>query len=730
MKVTITAIFLEQKIKKTSGWSVNSFILKDPGTSGFARETIVTVTGSDVPAYPKVLFELTCDMSTNKKYGAQFSMIAWREIVDKNKSSIVNYLSCGIIDGIGPLLAERIYNRFGNEAIEILDSEPEKFMEVPGIPVSKYRMISGSYIKTRGARNAILLLSPFNIDLKHIINAYRILGPSLATKIRQNPYILSGMPGFPFDKCEEIGKAIGVPSSFPGRIRAGIMEVMRRNETCGNTCIEKEALGRACSRFLGVDISPIAMVFQTMILDKQLVATEGYIYREPTHRVEVQLAKEVVRLATSKTWKVDFDVDEEISKAERALGITLHRNQRWGVEQALKSPVVIITGGPGTGKTSMMRVLVKVLHEKFKDKTLLMAAPTGKAARRLSESTGLDARTVHHCLGIQGGVEEKVLEMDQKLEQDLVEIDETSMLDIWIAYALFKSIPSGSKLILVGDVNQLPSVGTGDVLRNLIDSDVCQVVRLEHTFRQGEGSSIDLNCKKMVADSDQMEWDQKSRFIPCSPSNGKNEDPFEDMAKKMEEVYLKEVKRVGIDNVVCLCPYRERGAASSQNMNKRIQAVMNPKAKGITFRGETFKVGDPVMNLVNDEAVANGDVGKVKDVIEDAEGKRVLVEFPEAKKEYSYTELENLTLAYAMTVHKSQGSEYKVVLFCLGDEHHGMKKRNIAYTAASRAKEVFYFFGTEKALSEAIHRPDEGRATLLTRRLQVTYRKYRETGIL
>lgn len=722
----IMGYFQYQILKKESGWSKNVFKL----VNGISRQCIdecIIVVGDNVPTYKEVLIKMDVEV-LNTRWETQFSIISWKEIVPLEEKAIVDYLSSGMIKGVGKIMANRIYQKFGKDALNVIEKQPDRLKEVEGITEEKFCFMMQSCLEKRKMREFISDLRTYGLDTKSIMQIYNTVGSVTSDLIKLNPYILFEMNALDFKKCDSVALKMGISADNKFRVKAGCLEVLKRNEEKGNTCMLKDDMGSQMQQLLKVPSHVIGSVFKEMLVCREIKITNGYVFRPITHEVETNLAKELVRLSVSDPWPVDFDIEEEIAISEKKHGIQLHTNQRIGVKEALKNQMVVITGGPGTGKTALMVVLTDIIERKYPDKKMLLMAPTGKAARRLSESTKRDACTVHAGVSLPIDLEEKIYYLGKELHIDFSDIDEASMLDIWITYGMAKAMPTGSKVIFVGDIDQLSSVGPGAILRDVINSGICPVVILEHVFRQEEGGTIDLNCKKMIHNNSQLEWDGTFRYHPCHSSEN-----FEQIAKLMEDIYVKEVSQRGIENVLLLCPYRKNGEASAFSMNERLQKRLNSDAKKEWKMGkQIIRLGDPVMHLTNENDVCNGDIGIVKDIYERDGRKACKVSyFGTYVKEYVGDERRKLMLAYAMTVHKAQGSEAPSVIFGLGDNHRKeMKTRNIVYTATSRAKETFHFVGSKRALEEAIHCPDEVRITMLSQRIKCEHQKYLFTGIL
>lgn len=728
----IKAYFSYRKYTGTNDFTVNDFLVKESDHEEIRSGEKITVIGNNVPNYRNVLYILNGDLVSNQK-GQSLKLINYDEEVRHDEASIVGYLSSGIIKGIGISTAKKIYDAFGNQSLEILDKNPTRLLEINGVGINALETIRHSYIQNRAAKDLILTMAAFGVSAKKAMDIYeKFETENILHIIKNSPWQLLQVSGISFELCDTIGSKYKIAKNNPGRVKAAFINIIKNWEISGHTCIHKDDLGRLISDFLP-DVEPeiITEMFIDLLRSGQLKATDSFIYRAATYNAEQGMACELVRIKTSKSWEVNFDIETDIDISERELGIKLHHNQREAVRQAICNNLLVITGGPGTGKTAVLRVLRDVFRRKFPKKQFLFVAPTGKAARRITESIGEAASTVHSSIQLRGTTEVDAANHACNLDYDVLDVDETSMLDIWTAWAFAKCIPDGAKLIYIGDVNQLQSAGVGAVLRDTINSGVVTVVRLEKIFRQAEESTIVLNCHKMEYGNAKLQWNSNDfrlhEVTKTSKHVGKKA-KFDQMINMMLDIYLNRCKIYGTENIVCLCPYND----NVSQLNRVIQnRVNNLRGLELYANGYNYRIGDPVIHLKNQDMVSNGDVGVVKDIVCEGNQKSLVVRyFGEVDIVYMDDELQNLSLAYALTIHKSQGSEYPCVISCLTDDHYRMKKRNLLYTAISRAKEEFNFVGTLSAVKEAVNTPDENRVTMLALRIFNTYQKYRLTGLI
>lgn len=693
----------------------------------------ITVRGSNLPTNKKLYYRFMGKYENSKKYGLQFVADSYIEVINNDKDGIINYLSCGIIKGIGVKTAEKIYDKFGKKTVQILEDDPSKLLAIKGITQTKLEKIIESYKENRGSRDVMTYLMPFKISTRACFSVYSKYGISSMNTIKTNPYKLCNIRGINFEIADCIAKTEKLPMNSMSRFKACADFVLAKNEKNGNIGMEQNSFGFAmyenmrgpCITEKLIEQYTIELVrikeisFQRIEINGRMV---GIIFRPIILKKENEIAEKMVRLNLNEKSEIK-NIDALISRAEKKLQIKLDEVQKKAVKEALEDNVHVITGGPGTGKTTIIQVVACIYEWAYPENQRVFLAPTGKAARRIKESTGNDARTVHSYLGI---TDSDAIKKGEELEDpvlvndSLVVVDEFSMMDVWITSSLMDALQDNVKLIIVGDVKQLPSVGPGAILRDIIKSRVVGVTMLTKLYRQSENSNICINCQKMS--EGKTDLTEGEDFIIHEMND------MYQIQKVMVKDYVESVNVYGIENVVCLCPFKKHYAGIYE-MNKAIQEKINPaKYHGqqeLHHNNETFREKDIVMQLKNSDCVANGDIGQVIGFSKGDKEIEMVVSFFSGKiVTYSMDRLEELTLGYALTIHKCQGSEYDKVITCLTKFHGNKKnggflKRNIPYTGFSRAKKLVSFYGEKEALVEAIKNTyTDNRITVLAKLLK------------
>jgi exodeoxyribonuclease V alpha subunit len=679
------------------------------------RVTEAKVVGYYLPTAYGVRFDMAGRWIKNK-YGMQFELENYREIIRPGRDGIVAYLSCGLIKGIGPKIAERIYDAFGDRTPEVLDNSPEDLMRIRGISESRLERIRNSYLASRGARDIVTLLAPHGVSANRAVKIFKQYGRDAIRVVRAEPYRLCEMYGISFLTADGIAKSMGLDPLSPERVAAGILHTLREAETRGHLCLENRKLVGDCVKLLdtdGLTDKTAADRAYQLLLSGDLAIYNGYAYRAETARTEQDVADRIRELLSCGAERPGIDVDAAIDNRQRKLGIKLAPEQRRAVKCCLTSHLCIISGGPGTGKTMIQHILLDIYRQSRKDAKIVCCAPTGRAARRMEQCTGYPASTIHKALGLTAGDDGGYGE-PEPLDADLVLVDEVSMLDIHLARYLLNALPAGCQLALVGDADQLPSVGPGAVLSELIACGLVPVVKLDRVFRQDAGSRIAANAKRIR--HDEAELDYGDDFVLLHSSG------FEESADLIEKLYLDEVGRIGVDNVALLTPYRKKTETGANALNERLREKLNPPATGkpeASFGRRLFRLGDKVMQIRNKGDINNGDIGYITEIATRDGDVAVRVDFGDGRAyEYEQQELDLLEPAYACTVHKSQGSEYRSVIVNIQTRHYIMLKRPLIYTAITRAKQRVVIVGERRALHIAIHKTDaEKRGTMLAARI-------------
>ena len=685
-------------------------------TSG-NRVTQVKAVGYCLPTADNLRYEIQGHWSKNPKHGVQYEVESYEEVIVPSKEGIIAYLSSGQIKGIGPKMAERIFDAFGLNTLNVLDHEPEKLLTISGISKTKLKKICDSYLANRGARDVVAFLAPHGITPNRAVQLYREYGNETMEIVKNHPYRLCEIAGIGFRSADQIAMNTGFAKVSAERVDEGLMFTLTEAEGKGHLCMEKKDFVKTAMKILDTPELTIDMVANRaarLVSAGRLSCYKGYVYRARTAETEQQLAERIHVVQRSSPYARFSSLDQEINREEQKLGIRLDPEQRTAITTALQSPISVITGGPGTGKTSIQKAILDIYRRQNPGGRIVCCAPTGRAARRMEQSTGHPASTVHKALGLIAGDDGQYGE-PESFDADLVLIDEVSMLDIYLAKHVLRSVPKGCQLVLIGDADQLPSVGPGAVLSEIIKSDVIPVVRLDRVHRQNAGSRIATNAKLIRHGNLSLEYGTDFQFLDSSS--------IAESAEKIEKLYLQEIAKYGVDNVALLSPYRQKTETGVAALNERIRKDVNPQdpTKGeITLGKKTFRTGDKVMQIKNHEDVNNGDIGYITDISGIGNDAVVCIDFGDGRNvEYDASELNMLDLGYASTIHKSQGSEYQSVIINLQCAHSIMLVRPLIYTAITRAKKQVIIVGERRALCIAIKKQDtEKRGTQLAERLK------------
>ena len=676
----------------------------------------VKAVGYCLPIAEKVRYRLNGHWAKHPRHGLQFEVEGYEEVISHTKEGIIGYLASGQIKGVGRKIAELIYDTFGQDTLEILDREPEKLMSVRGISKKRLQKICDSYLATRGARDVIAFLSPHGVTANRAIKIYREYGKDTMDIIRNHPYRLVEMAGIAFKTADKLAMSLGLPAVSPERVDEALMYAIAEAEVEGHLCLEKHDFLRRTLRLLETpeitEDMAAGRAFH-LVQENRLVCYDGYVYRSSTATVENNIAFHITQQMKMEVEPYEH-LDLAIMGEERKLKIRLAPEQRDAVKMALSSKFCVITGGPGTGKTAVQKAILDLYREKYPEATIVCCAPTGQAAQKMKESSGLPASTIHKALCIKANPDGS-LTTGIMLKADLILVDEVSMMDAFLAERLFAAVPPNARLVLVGDADQLPSVGPGAVLKDIMGSGVVPVVRLDHVFRQSAGSRIATNARLIKHGNLSMEYGPDFMFFDSKDLSVS--------ADIIENLYMQEVKKFGVDGVAFLTPFRHKTETSVDAMNARLQALVNPAAPGKpeAVSGQLrFRLGDKVMQIKNYEQVNNGDVGYITSITGPENEATVQIDFGDGRvMEYENEQLKMLDLGYASTVHKSQGAQYKSVIMNLQCAHAIMLIRAIVYTAITRARLRLAIVGERKALCRAIRNTKaDQRGTRLAQRIQ------------
>ena len=636
------------------------------------------------------------EWKVDKRYGSQFVAATWEETMPATVYGIEKYLGSGLVKGIGPRFARAIVQRFGTETIDIIETDIERLYEVPNIGRKRVAKIRESWEKQKDIKNVMLFLQGYGVSTAYAAKIYREYGKESIEKVRENPYRLADdIWGIGFKTADGIAAKMGYEKEDPRRCRSGILYTLGQLSDEGHVYAGEEQLVKTAGQLLEAGETAIRDTLAGMLQAEDLILDKDAIYLPPFYHAECGTSRRLRDLAES-TGRSLFDGLFDPSSLTAETGIEYDEVQLAAIRQAVTSKVMVLTGGPGTGKTTTTQGIIAAL--KKAGLRVLLAAPTGRAAKRMSEATGMEAKTIHRLLEYnpQDGYKRND---ENPLEGDALIVDECSMIDILLMNNLLKAVPVGMRLVFVGDIDQLPSVGAGNVLRDVIDSQRIPVVRLVRIFRQAQKSRIVMNAHTI----------NQGRFPDTS--NGRDTDFFfmrEDDPERAAETIVRLVKerlprayRESPDRIQVLTPM-QRGVVGAANLNLLLQQALNPSGPSLGRGGYTYRQGDRVMQLRNnyDKDVFNGDLGYIREV--DTEERTLKVDFDGKWVEYDVTELDELTLAYATTIHKAQGSEYPIVVMPVLMTHFVMLQRNLIYTGITRAKKICVLLGAAKALAYAV----------------------------
>lgn len=683
-----------------------------------------TAVGYELPQTDRVSMILNGEWQ-NGKYGQQLQVESCEEIVPQTLDGVKGYLSSRLIKGVGDVTAELIVNRFGADALRILENEPERLLEIRGITPQKLEEIKSSYVESRCLRDLMILLSPYNITPATATKIYEHFGARSVDILKNNPFELCQISGFGFKRVDAIVRKGECALSSPMRIHGAIYAALdtKRNDE-GHLYLEVEPLMKESFRLLNdrilkpeqrVSSEEIAAVLEDMVQNGEVVSNKGRIYQKACFSQEDETARKIAQMLAVPP--ESLDIGSVLESIRQNLGIALSQRQSEAVYMAFRSNLSIITGSPGTGKTTVLRAIIEVFSRIYPDRKILLAAPTGRASRRMAESTGRnDAKTLHSLLGLlgeSGFVRDK---NQEPLDADLIIVDESSIIDMWLAKQFFGRLKPTTKVILVGDVDQLQSVGAGDVFRELIHCGKIPVTVLNEIFRQKKDSLIAHNAKSINEDSTNLYYGDDFVFLKCKTQ--------EEAADIICQHFCEQVAHFGIEHVQILSPFRSEGLTAVDQLNRTIREMVNPiqdeEIPDLKIGSRFFRENDKVMQTKNNAKASNGDIGFIRKIATDDKNEmKVTIDFGSDRiVEYGLEDMGYIEHAYATTIHKAMGSEYDIVIIPVIRSHAIMLKRNLIYTAITRAKRRVILVGEKGMLFMAIHKNDTGkRNTLLGERI-------------
>lgn len=700
------------------------------------QRDLVTIVGCFVSMTPGEVLRLKGDWDVHPKFGEQFKVVSYETVTPATVKGIERYLGSGLIKGIGPVMAKRLVNKFGLETLDIIEKSVEKLKEIEGIGEKRINMISTAWAEQKEVRDVMLFLQGHEVSSTYAAKIYRQYGKESIRVVKENPYRLADdIFGIGFLTADKIAGKLGIPKDSEIRAEAGILYVLRKLADDGHVYYPYEGLLDESRKILDIDTGTITNALRKLGAEKRVViedtansrpansrclsngADGAAVYLSEFYVAEVGVAASLKTILDSPKTLFSFNRETVLKQVQEELNITLAEKQAQAVRESLDKKVMVITGGPGTGKTTLINAILRIYRRS--GQRALLAAPTGRAAKRMSEATGFEARTIHRLLEFSpknGGFKKNEQE---RLEADLIIIDEASMVDTVLMHHLLKAVRPETTLILVGDIDQLPSVGAGNVLKDIIDSGRIHTVRLNEIFRQSRDSMIIVNAHRINSGEFPYIASDKDKLHDFYFIEIEEPEKVSEMIVHMCRNRIPE--RFGfhpLNDIQVLTPMH-RGIVGASSLNIALQKELNASPDGLQRGGRIFKIGDKVMQIRNnyDKDVFNGDIGRIVSI--NQEDQEVTVDFDGKPVAYDFADLDEIVLAYVVSVHKSQGSEYPVVVMPLLTQHYLLLQRNLLYTAITRGKKLVVIIGTKKALGIAIrNNRQQLRYTRLKERLQ------------
>lgn len=679
-----------------------------------AQEDLVTVVGYNASASAGEYLEAAGSWFNDREHGLQFKAQSLRAIPPTTLEGMEKYLGSGLIKGIGPHFAGKLVKAFGEAVFEVIENQPERILALEGIGKVRHAKIVKGWAEQKVVREIIVFLQSHGVGTMRAVRIYKTYGEQAVAIVRENPYRLAqDIRGIGFKTADQLAQKLGIDAHSLIRARAGVNHVLLELSGEGHCTFPQLRLIEEAVQLLEIPESIIQEAIEQELLAgslvRDMVDTEAWLYLVHLYQAEVYLSKTILQLAQGEHPLPVIDVEKALTWVEGQTGLTLAPSQKEAITLATHSKVLVITGGPGVGKTTLVHSILKVLSAKKLN--CVLCAPTGRAAKRLSESTGLTAKTIHRLLEFDPQSAQFKYNRDNKFTCDVLVVDECSMVDLVLMNKLLQAVPPNAAVLLVGDVDQLPSVGPGNVLADIIDSEAIPVVRLTEVFRQAAQSQIVTTAHRI--NQGQFPIEQKR-------SESELSDFYFIEATEPEQIHTLLLRLVqqripqrfglnAIEDIQILTPMNRSGLGG-RSLNVELQKALNPQwMMGIERYGSRFAPGDKVMQTENnyDKEVFNGDIGLIKKV--DAVEQEITVDFDGRLVAYDWDELDELALAYACTIHKSQGSEYPAVILVLHTQHFQMLRRNLIYTGITRGKRLVILLGSKKALWIALKQSEAGK---------------------
>ncbi len=684
----------------------NDFTIARLSVPGY--HDLVTVKGTLMAPTPGQVLRITGEWINHPQFGEQFQIVRYTTLVPATSAGIEKYLGSGLIKGIGPVMAKRMVDKYGEDTLKVIEEDPQKLLEVDGVGPKRVAKIGKAWSDQKEIREVMVFLQSHGVSSTFAAKIFKQYGNQSIDVVKENPYRLAeDIFGIGFVTADRIAQNLGIEKDSPLRASAGIIYVLNQLANEGHVCYPYQALVDKAREMLEVDPEIPVQGLSTLEASNKVVLeplddldADTAVYLSALLACERSVASRLKTLLIAPLLRKKIDADKAVEWVQEQLALSLAGNQVSAVKLAVEQKVMAITGGPGTGKTTIINAVLKIFGRLGID--ILLAAPTGRAAKRMTETTGHEARTIHRLLEFsphKGGFQKNE---EQPLKCDLLVVDEASMIDTILMHHLLKAVPLHAMVIMVGDVHQLPSVGPGSVLKDIIASGAVPVAYLTEIFRQAEGSSIVVNAhliNKGTVPSLETPHGHQSDFYFVE------KDEPEDVLRIILELVTGRIQKAfgfdPIEDVQVISPMN-RGVVGARNLNIELQKALNRREDGVTRGGRNYRVGDKVMQIRNnyDRDVYNGDIGRITRInIEDQE---LSVVFDGRTVTFDYSDLDELVLAYAVTVHKSQGSEYPCVVIPLVSQHYVMLQRNLVYTAITRGKKLVVVVGSKRALTMAV----------------------------